>query len=76
MRKIGEGVFGEVFEAEVGSTSVILKVIPVDGSTIINSSPQKPIREVVGEFLVAKTLEEHNLNGFCVVHKVMIFPYL
>lgn len=70
--KVGEGVFGEVFCAKQSGNNTILKIIPVDGTTIINSSPQKPIREVIGEYLISKTLEESNLDGFCTVKKVNI----
>ena len=68
--KIGEGVFGEVFSGEVGGGKRILKIIPVDGSTLINSSPQKPIREVVGEYLIAKALAKENIQGFCRIEQV------
>ena len=65
IQKVGEGVFGEVFSAEGNGERAVLKIIPVDGSTMINSSPQKPIREVIGEYLISQTLKESNLAGFC-----------
>jgi hypothetical protein len=74
-KKVGEGVFGEVFVASGDKETLILKVIPVDGTIQINSSPQKPIREVIGEFLISKTLKEHNLEGFCIVKKVRYSKY-
>ena len=72
IEKIGEGVFGEVFMGDVSGQKLILKIIPIDGKTHINSSPQKPIREVLGEFLIASALETANLAGFCHVKKATV----
>lgn len=70
--KIGEGVFGEVYMGDVSKKKMILKVIPVDGTTHINSSPQKPIREVLGEYLIASALETANMPGFCRVKNATV----
>jgi len=72
IEKIGKGVFGEVFMGDVSGQKLILKIIPIDGKTHINSSPQKPIREVLGEFLIASALETANLAGFCHVKKATV----
>ena len=75
LTKIGEGVFGEVFSTEIGASKSILKIIPVDGTIQINSSPQKPIREVVGEYLIAKLLEKEKIEGFCRIQQVKFFGF-
>ena len=62
MKKVGEGVFGEVFVCCASNS--VLKIIPVDGSVFINDSPQKPILEVIGEYRISKELERAKLEGF------------
>ena len=57
---------------DVSGQKLILKIIPIDGKTFINSSPQKPVREVLGEFLIANALETANLAGFCHVKKATV----
>ncbi|PNF40212.1 hypothetical protein B7P43_G08259, partial [Cryptotermes secundus] len=54
-KKIGEGVYGEVFFAEEQERSV-LKVIPVEGDAIVNGEPQKKFEEILSEIVIAMEL--------------------
>ncbi|GBP90728.1 hypothetical protein EVAR_96934_1 [Eumeta japonica] len=56
-RKIGEGVYGEVFlwRASDGRARV-MKVVPVGGSTRVNGEPQKDFAEIIAEIVIAMEL--------------------
>ncbi|XP_074046619.1 serine/threonine-protein kinase haspin [Macrotis lagotis] len=54
--KIGEGVFGEVFRAVVGSRTMALKVIAIEGEALVNGSPQKTFGEILPEIIISKEL--------------------
>jgi serine/threonine-protein kinase haspin len=50
--KLGEGTFGEAFRA--GST--VCKVVPFDGTSLVNGETQKKAEEVLEEVLLCLTL--------------------
>ncbi|BES92067.1 Domain of unknown function (DUF3635) [Nesidiocoris tenuis] len=57
-RKLGEGVFGEVFLITRGERQTVLKVIPIEGDFNVNEAPQKTYEEVLSEVFIAKSLHE------------------
>ncbi|PRW60889.1 transducin beta 3 isoform A [Chlorella sorokiniana] len=57
VRKIGEGTFGEAFKAG----GVVLKIVPMEGSVLVNGEPQKRADEILAEVSVTLTLSR--LNG-------------
>ncbi|KAL4446368.1 hypothetical protein ABPG77_003175 [Micractinium sp. CCAP 211/92] len=57
VRKIGEGTFGEAFKAG----GVVLKLVPMEGATLVNGEPQKRADEILAEVSVTLTLSR--LNG-------------
>lgn len=57
VRKIGEGTFGEAFKAG----GVVLKIVPMEGSCLVNGEPQKRADEILAEVSVTLTLS--GLNG-------------
>ncbi|XP_003706658.3 haspin isoform X1 [Megachile rotundata] len=59
-RKIGEGVYGEVFLYEHGDKKSVVKVIPIEGTEYINGEPQKKFHEILSEIVIA--MELHNLR--------------
>ncbi|KAM5308442.1 serine/threonine-protein kinase haspin [Glossophaga mutica] len=54
--KIGEGVFGEVFQAVVNHIPVALKIIAIEGPDLINGSHQKTFEEILPEIIISKEL--------------------
>lgn len=56
--KIGEGVYGEVFSHSVSKSSTVVKIIPVEGKTLINNERQKMLFEVFSEILIATELNK------------------
>ncbi|KAM4844454.1 serine/threonine-protein kinase haspin [Thomomys bottae] len=54
--KIGEGVFGEVFQTMAGHTPAALKIIAIEGSNLVNGSPQKTFEEILPEIIISKEL--------------------
>lgn len=54
--KIGEGVFGEVFQIIKDQTPVALKIIAVEGSDLVNGSHQKTFEEILPEIIISKEL--------------------
>lgn len=76
-RKIGEGVYGEVFLIQKPNqeTSVI-KIIPIEGKTIVNGEKQKKYDEILSEIVIAQelsNLRNGRMNGttsFCELKKM------
>ena len=54
VKKIGEGTFGEAFK----SGDVVLKIVPMDGATLVNGETQKRAEEIFAEVSVALTLNQ------------------
>lgn len=53
-RKIGEGVYGEVFLYEYLDKKSVIKVIPIEGEKLVNGEPQKKFNEILSEIVIAK----------------------
>ncbi|XP_026806781.1 uncharacterized protein LOC113549599 isoform X1 [Rhopalosiphum maidis] len=76
-KKVGEGVYGEVFSYSNGNQCTIVKIIPVEGEININSENQKKMFEVYSEIIIATELNKlwnkSNLNqtsSFCKLKRV------
>lgn len=54
--KIGEGVFGEVFQTIANCTPVALKIIAIEGPDLINGAHQKTFEEILPEIIISKEL--------------------
>lgn len=56
-RKIGEGVYGEVFlyRNKQGTTSV-MKIIPIEGELLVNGEHQKKFEEILTEIVISSEL--------------------
>ena len=52
IKKIGEGTFGEAYKGN----NVVLKIVPMDGATLVNGEIQKRAEEIYAEASVALTL--------------------
>ncbi|XP_054004826.1 uncharacterized protein LOC128890400 isoform X1 [Hylaeus anthracinus] len=59
-RKIGEGVYGEVFLHEYEDKKTVIKIIPIEGDVHVNGEPQKKFHEILSEIIIA--MELHNLR--------------
>lgn len=55
-RKIGEGVYGEVFLNEGTKSSFVLKIIPIEGTREVNGSQQKRFDEILQEVIISQEL--------------------
>ncbi|XP_025331838.1 serine/threonine-protein kinase haspin [Canis lupus baileyi] len=55
-QKIGEGVFGEVFQTIVNHTPVALKIIAIEGPDLVNGAHQKTFEEILPEIIISKEL--------------------
>ncbi|CAH8656026.1 unnamed protein product [Schistosoma rodhaini] len=55
MVKIGEGVYGEVFQSPKGN---VVKIFPVDGEDLVNGEKQMKFEEVYPEVFVSQRLSE------------------
>lgn len=71
-KKVGEGVYGEVFRYTVSRSSTVVKIIPIEGTSYINSERQKMMFEVYSEILIATELNSlsnecnwNKTNSFC-----------
>ena len=53
-RKIGEGVYGEVFLCETKSSRSVVKIMPIEGDFEVNDAAQKSYGEVLSELLISK----------------------
>ncbi|XP_033210480.1 microtubule-associated protein futsch isoform X2 [Belonocnema kinseyi] len=75
-RKIGEGVYGEVFLHDNGSDNSVIKIIPIEGDVNVNGEPQKKFHEILSEIVIAKELhdlrfgEKNNTAGFVEVKSI------
>ncbi|XP_067885941.1 uncharacterized protein haspin [Heterodontus francisci] len=59
--KIGEGVFGEVFQTKNdGGEYVVFKIIPIEGEKPVNGEPQKKFEEILPEIIISKKLSQLN----------------
>ncbi|XP_070169948.1 uncharacterized protein Haspin [Polyergus mexicanus] len=61
-RKIGEGVYGEVFLYEYFDKKSVIKIIPIEGEKLVNGEPQKKFNEILSEIVIAKELDNLRLN--------------
>ncbi|XP_050419589.1 uncharacterized protein LOC126832737 [Adelges cooleyi] len=57
-KKLGEGVYGEVFSYTLLKKNIVVKIIPIEGDTLINSERQKKLHEVYSEVLIATELNK------------------
>ncbi|XP_052544987.1 serine/threonine-protein kinase haspin [Tympanuchus pallidicinctus] len=75
-KKIGEGVFGEVFQIDSERGSVALKIIPIEGTERVNGEAQKSFGEILPEIIISKELSllsEESMNrtvGFISLYSV------
>ncbi|KAM9117571.1 serine/threonine-protein kinase haspin [Pangshura tecta] len=74
--KIGEGVFGEVFQTNSERGAVALKIIPVEGTERVNGEAQKSFSEILPEMIISKELSllsqevENRTVGFIDLYSV------
>lgn len=74
--KIGEGVFGEVFQTIADHTPVALKIIAIEGPDLVNGVHQKTFEEILPEIIISKELSLlsaegcHRTNGFIGLNSV------
>ncbi|XP_062575539.1 uncharacterized protein LOC134237467 [Saccostrea cucullata] len=64
-KKVGEGVYGEVFRTKRGNNSVALKVIPVEGDFEVNDEKQKSFAEILPEIVISVELSLLRENDIC-----------
>ncbi|XP_010014046.1 PREDICTED: serine/threonine-protein kinase haspin [Nestor notabilis] len=75
-KKIGEGVFGEVFQISSERGPVALKIIPIEGTERVNGESQKSFGEILPEIIISKELSllsEESMNrtvGFISLYSV------
>ncbi|XP_033102945.1 serine/threonine-protein kinase haspin-like [Anneissia japonica] len=65
-RKIGEGVYGEVFQMKLNDENVAVKIIPIEGDLVVNDEPQKTFEEILPEIVISKELSSlrgTNIHG-------------
>lgn len=70
-RKIGEGVYGEVFlYKNTDGFGTVMKIIPIEGKQLVNDEPQKQFHEILSEIVIAMELsnlrhtKKNNTTGF------------
>nr|KAF6295774.1 histone H3 associated protein kinase [Myotis myotis] len=74
--KIGEGVFGEVFQTTANCTPVALKIIAIEGPELVNGAHQKTFEEILPEIIISKELSLlsdaacHRTDGFIGLNSV------
>lgn len=54
--KIGEGVYGEVFRIQQKGEYLAVKIIPIEGTRLVNGEKQKTFEEILPEVIIAKEL--------------------
>ncbi|OAD62606.1 Putative serine/threonine-protein kinase haspin like protein [Eufriesea mexicana] len=75
-RKIGEGVYGEVFLYEQENKKSVIKIIPIEGNDCVNGEPQKKFHEILSEIVIAMELHSlrfntnYNTDGFVEVKNI------
>jgi len=82
-KKIGEGAYGEVFRCSRNQevlkdhiSDIVLKIIPLEGSTVINGEKQKTFSQILPEIIITKkmcslrTSKTNSTNGFVSIQKV------
>ncbi|KAL4232233.1 Serine/threonine-protein kinase haspin [Mactra antiquata] len=76
-KKIGDGVYGEVFRScNSSNETVAIKIIPIEGDFEVNDEPQKKFAEILPEIVIAKELSDLRYNkayetsNFCKVNSV------
>lgn len=76
-KKIGEGVFGEVFQTiNNDGNDVVFKIVPIEGEKYVNGEPQKKFEEILSEIMISKKLSqlreesENSTFGFICLHSV------
>lgn len=53
-RKIGEGVYGEVFMYKNAEDKcVVMKIIPIEGEQLVNGEHQKKYEEIISEIIIS-----------------------
>lgn len=72
MKKVGEGVYGEVFSYCIGKYNTIVKIIPIEGKEYINGERQKNLSEIYNELFISNELNKlfdkngwNYTNSFC-----------
>ncbi len=55
--QVGEGAFGEVFLLNTDSAPV-LKIVPVDGSALVNGQPQTKLSDMLAEIVISTELSD------------------
>ncbi|XP_050541607.1 putative uncharacterized protein DDB_G0282133 [Daktulosphaira vitifoliae] len=75
-KKIGEGVYGEVFSYSANRKIIVVKIIPIQGDTLINGENQKKMNEVYSEILIATELNKlyensrNHTKTFCKLNSI------
>lgn len=76
-KKIGEGVYGEVFcYKPENDVPIVLKIIPIEGDLLVNGEHQKHFTEVLTEVVISMELSslrygsENKTDGFVNVKRV------
>ncbi|KAL8199031.1 UNVERIFIED_CONTAM: hypothetical protein K2H54_032339 [Gekko kuhli] len=70
VKRLGRGVFGEVFKTDGEKGAVALKIIPIEGNTKVNGEAQKTFSEILPEIIISKELsllaeeEDNQTSGF------------
>ncbi|OXU24815.1 hypothetical protein TSAR_016594 [Trichomalopsis sarcophagae] len=76
-RKIGEGVYGEVFLYQNKTEKSVIKIIPIEGDELVNCERQKKFHEILSEIIISEELHklrfgsDFNTNGFVGVNRIM-----
>ncbi len=65
IRKIGEGTFGEAYKGN----GLVFKIVPMEGSTLVNGEVQKRADEILAEVLVALRLNGLRNDDFALEKK-------
>lgn len=79
--KIGEGVYGEVFKyipKKSADSNVVLKVIPIEGSELVNGEVQKTFEQILPEIIISQEMSNLQFNptnstiGFVNIYNVAL----
>jgi serine/threonine-protein kinase haspin len=59
LTKLGEGVFGEVFNCYTSEgDGIAVKIMPIEGTEIVNDEKQKTFSEILPEMIISKELSD------------------